>query len=240
MRKSISLVIWHFHDLLVQFVKLKIFALASVGPPLIKNLDGSGPTQEQLLERTQEVFRTWTELEEVYFNRIHISNQVEAMLSQLQSPLKLMYFYAAELRQPDVEYLSKSHHIHNLHSLTLEKNSLRGMGAEMTELVRNAYAIETLNIKDTEMQLHEKIGLMTCLQSSETINVIVLHETEDMVSSDGYQQLVELSCSMKNLKHFYIFPFCYKPFEIFFRQKAQELCEAILVAYKRTDIQLYY
>lgn len=235
------MVIWYFHELLKEFSELRIFALASVGPPLIKTLvEGSGPTEEQILQRTHEVFQCWVHLEEIYFNRIHISNQVAMMLSGLVNPLRVLYFYAAELREADISYIASSHHISNLRGLTIEKNNLRGMGYMLTTLAENASSMETLNLKDTEMHLHEKVNLLSRLNLSQTLKVLVLHESEDMVSTEGYENMVELACAIKNLSVFYVFPFCYKPFEIFYRHKAQESCEGIILANNRTDLALYY
>jgi hypothetical protein len=100
--------------------------------------------------------------------------------------------------------------------------------------------MEILNLRETNLVLDEKLSVISALHQSEKLHTLALYEQEDMLSSSGYQSMIELACAVESLKKFYVFPFNYKPFEIFHRQDVEEASELILIMNGRTDMQLYY
>ena len=88
--------------------------------------------------------------------------------------------------------------------------------------------------------LFEKKAIMETLQPLHKLHTLVLHETDDIVSTDGYKAIVELACLLTSLKEFYIFPFDYKPFELFYRELVEEICQDVLIENDRNDLELFY
>ncbi len=239
-RRCLTQIFWEFHQELKQLTQLTWFAMATCGPKLLKNLFAKNPTENELLLRAQDVFSCWSNLEELFFNRVMVPDQVESMLTCLPGKLKTLFFYASNLTQNDIGYLGRSHHIHCMTSLTIQGISLRGMSEELSLIAENAKCLESLTLKNNDLRLHEKISLITKLQRCPTLHTLVLYDNEDMVSTTGYEEIISMVCAIQNLKHFYIFPFNYPPFEIFYKVDVEAVCKAILAMNDRADINLYY
>lgn len=195
---------------------------------------------DEIFTRASISLSKWTQLSEVYFIGLVLTNQVAKLLGALVSNLKKLILYGCDLHCDDILYLSTCSHVPHLEELGLEYNNLRNMGTVMCDIAKRAETISILNLKETKMMLHEKVALLEALQFSETLNTLVLHEKEDMLSTEGYETLVEMACCIESLKEFYVFPFDYKPFEMFYRDSVEEACQEILSINDRTDLALYY
>ena len=206
----------------------------------MNSLGKNDPAPADILSRTVAVLAGWEWLQEVYLSHIVLTGHLKDWLGALKLPLAKLSLYNTSLDADDITYLSESsRHLATITELAIQHNNLRGLGHELCALVSKADVLRQLHLKETQLMLHEKTAIMTALQSPD-LKVIVLYEDEDMISTSGYETLVELACAIESLREFYVFPFNYRPFEIFYRHAVQEATQAIVAAHNRANLQLYY
>ena len=223
------------------FTNLVSFGLGTTGPKIESQLVGPDePSNEAVMEQCKEVLRHWNKLEVLQIVGVVMTRRLKNWLSALVEPLQKLSFYACKLVVEDVESLRKSHHLHGLTQLGLEKNNLKGCGQTICSIVKNTPNLELLNLRETFLEFDEKIAIVSSLCGCYKLETLALYEKEDMLPTNGYVEIVALACCIQNLKNFYIFPFNYQPFEAFYRQDVQQQCESILDLNQRTDIQMYY
>jgi len=205
----------------------------------MNSLSEDDPAPSAILSRTVDVLAGWEWLQEVYLSHIILTGQLSHWLGALKLPLSKLSLYNTGLDADDMTYLSECRHLATITELAIQHNNLRGLGHELSALVSRARALRQLHLKETQLMLHEKTAVMSALTSPH-VRVVIMHEDEDMISTSGYETLVQLACTVESLREFYVFPFNYRPFEIFYRHAVQEATQEILAAHDRTNLQLYY
>ena len=205
----------------------------------MNTLSDNDPTPADILSSTVDVVSSWKWLHEVYLSHIVLTGHLKDWLGALAQPLSKLSLYNTSLAADDIIYLSESPHLATITELAIQHNELRGLGHELCTLVSKMLRLRQLHLKETQLMLHEKTAIMTALRSP-CLDVLVLHEEEDMISTSGYETLVQLACNIGSLREFYVFPFNYRPFEIFYRHAVHEATQAIMAAHNRYNLQLYY
>ena len=240
-RKSMMLMMWELHKELKALKNLTKYVMGTSGPHVPQVLSFKCyPTPEKLLQRTVQVFQSWENLDELFYVGVVLTNQLKPILSALKKPLKKLQIYACKISFEDVVYLSTCHHLEHLIDLGLEYNNLVDKGHVVTTMVENCKQVDMLNLKETNLKVHEKLEILGALQGSNTLATLAMYENEDMVSTSAYQTLVEMACRIPNLTTFYIFPFNCKPFDVFFRADVEDSCKEILTRQNRQDLKLFY
>lgn len=230
---------WKLSHVMKTLTGLKKFGLGTSGPKM-KLLGESDPTSEELLQNSLEILGCWPNLKELYFIGLTMTCEVEQWLEAVCNPLEKLILYACKVSTADLEYLSQSNHLSALQELGMEHTNLRGMGGLLCEIIHNAPNLTLLNLKDSQLQLHEKTDILYALQTRQIIQTLLLFENEDMLSTAGYEVVTELACAITSLKSFYVFPFNYRPFEVFYRESVEQTCQTLLLKNKRTDLILHY
>ena len=230
---------WYAKEHLAQLHNLKSVYIATTGP-VVGYFGVDHPTMDEVFEKMSEIFSNWHFLEQFNTSRMVLTNKLPRLFGSLQYPLTNINLYAARLSKEDLSYLATSHHMGSLQQVELAYNDFRGMATELCDMLRNASSLTVLSLKMSEMQLHEKVQVMQALQSCPNLHKLAMYENEDMLSTAGYDTVIELACLLPWLKEFYIFPFQYKPFELFFRTTVYTSACRILDEQKRTDLKLLY
>ena len=208
--------------------------------PVMGYLGPEHPTGEELHLETVRIFSNWHCLCELYTSRVVLTDQVAGLLGALRQPLTKINLYSARLSGDDISYLARSHHIEHLQQIEIAYNDFRGKGEELCDMLRNASSLAVLGLKMSLLRLHEKIQVMQVLQNCLMLHTLAMYENEDMLSTSGYETIVDLACAVPSLQEFYIFPIEYKPFALFFRSAVWARCCEILCRQNRTDLKLFY
>ena len=235
-----SRIFYDFTEEFSQLSNIKIYGMAATGPNILAFSNPNEPREQEVLEATRSVYSNWKSLREIYYNKISLSNKFGAMLSNLQEPLKTIYCYHCYLTEDDIRYLAECHHAKTVETLILDYNNLGGFGKYICSFIGNAPHLKILNLKGTGLHEEERIEVLGALQACPNMDTLVLYEDDNMVSQECYETLVQLSCTLPNLKTFYIFPLRYEPFDQIYRETVVESCQQVLTASKRTDLALWY
>ena len=238
--RSVSRIFYDFSEEFSELINVHIYAMAATGPNILAFSQPNEPSEQQVLEATCYVHSKWKSLEEIYYNRVSLTNKLGPLLSNLQGPLKTIYCYHCYLNQNDISYLAHSHHAKAVEALTLDYNKLEGLGEHICSFVANAQSLKILHLKGTGLAEDERINLLCALQECPNIHTLVLYEDDNMVSMECYEMMVQLSCNLSALKTFYLFPLRYGPFDQIYRQSIVDSCQEILVTNNRLDIELWY
>lgn len=232
-----------FYDFSEEFSELSnvhVYGMAATGPNILAFSNPNEPGEQDVLEATCQVFSHWQSLQEVYYNRVSLTNKLGPLLSTLQKPLKTIYCYHCYLGEKDVKYLAESHHAKAVQTLILDYNTLEGFGEYICDFITNAPCLRILNLKGTDLTEEERINVLCALQTCPNMDTLVLYEEDNMVSTECYETMVQLACVLPNLKTFYLFPFRYEPFDQIYRKAVLDMCQEILISNERTDLQLWY
>ena len=169
-----------------------------------------------------------------------LTGQIRKFLEPLQKPLEKIIFYSCVLNLDDITYLSECKHLKALTELGLEYNNLEGMGDILCKLVKKTPNLHVFNLKETKLRPNEKLFLMYSLLNCSQLDTLVLYENEDYLSLEAYEAIIEAACLMDSLREFYIFPFDFKPFELFHKKIVDEVVEEILTINERENLQIFY
>ena len=233
-------VLGELHEHLARIPNLQKFVLGTTGPKMHFPLITSEPTLQKCMERTSVIFTQWNYLQDLELIDLDMSKKLEVWLSFLHKPLQRINLFACKLVKEDLTFLAKCHHLQNLNHLGLENNDLHGCTEELCDIAKSTPKLESLYLLETNLDLHEKLSVISTLHACKKLHTLALHEQDDMLSTSGYLSIVELACGIQSLKKLYAFPFNYRPFEIFYRKEVEDASELILFKNKRTDLHLYY
>ena len=156
----------HLQQTLSRYTGLEAFNSKSYGM--------YAPNQEKINKiemaiRTSEVFSHWTHLKELDLSGNPLTNMLEALLSSLELPLCKLSLSDTELNKEDLKYLSNSHHLVNLHMLTLDFNNLHSVVGVMIKLFRGLRTICHLRTRQCQLTYKDVVLLASCLEHSHTI-----------------------------------------------------------------------
>ena len=238
--RSMSRIFYDFAEEFSELSNVKIYGMAATGPNILAFSNPNEPGEQEILEATCEVYTHWKSVQEVYYNRISLTNKFGELLSSLQKPLKTIYCYHCYLTEKDIRYLADSHHAKAVETLILDYNNLGGLGEYICSFIASAPHLRILNLKGTELNEEERIEVLCALQACPNMDTLVLYEEDNMVSTECYETMVQLACALPNLKTFYLFPLRYKPFDQIYRETVVGSCQGILGASDRTDLELWY
>lgn len=199
------------------------------------------PTAEQLHLETVNIFSTWHCLQELNTSRVVLTDQLAGLLGALPQPLRKINFYAARLSANDLLYLAQSHHIQQLQQIELAYNDFGGKSEALCSMLRAAGKLVVLGLKMSLLKLHEKVQVLQVLSGRcHSLHTLAMFENEDMLSTAGYETVVQLASDIPSLAEFYVFPIDYKPFALFFRSHVWSFCEEILIKNNRKELKLFY
>ena len=238
--RSVSRIFYDFSEEFSELINIHIHAMAATGPNVLAFSQPNQPSEQEVLEATCRVHSHWKSLEEIYYNRVSLTNKLGPLLSNFRGPLKTIYCYHCYLNESDIRYLAESHHAKTVQVLTLDYNKLKGLGEYICSFVSNAPNLTILNLKGTGLDEDERINLLCALQACPNIHTLVLYEDDDMVSIQCYETMVQLACTLSALTTFFIFPLRYDPFDQIYRQSIVDTCQEILVTSDRSDLELWY
>ena len=230
---------WHMHDQLIRFHELTSMNISTTGPAMCYRGEDD-PSDADLLLATTQVFSAFHNLTELYFSKIILTKQLQYYFGALVTPLKCINLYAAKLDREDLVYMAHSHHIGSIVRMELAYNEFHDMCNELCHMLLQARQLEVLSLKMSMLEYHEKVAVMLVLTEQGVIKTLCMYENENMLSANGYNDIVELACDVKSLTEFYLWPYNYKPFELFFRPVVTESCQLIAKKRGRGDLKLLY
>ncbi len=238
--RSMSRIFYDFSEEFSQLANVHVYGMAATGPNVLAFSHLNDPGEQEVLKATCEVYSHWNLLKEVYYNRVSLSNKLEALLSVVPGPMKTIYCYHCYLMKNDLSYLAETHHAEGVENLNLEYNNLQGLSEYLCTFLRRAPHLKILNLKGTGMTEEERIGVLCALQECPDLDTLVLFEDDGMVSSECYQTMTQLACTLPNLKTFFMFPLRYEPFDKIYRKSVVNTCKTVLTDSGRNDLQLWY
>ena len=235
-RKSVAMAFYNFHNEFKQLSNITWFAWATSGPRVLR-LDVE---PDAILLRSVDVMHTWSNLSELFFNNVTLTNQVAPLLDAVAAPLRLLFFRCNYLNRADLAYLASCRHLAALRELTLEKMDLHPMNDHLATLAQNARRLTALNFQNINLDDEDKVNILLALQGSDLLKTLVLLDDDFFSLSDSYQLTVELACELPRLEVFYLFPLhCPVPSRGHMVH-AEEMCARILSERGRTDLIVAY
>ena len=181
-RKSIALVVWELRELLKSFPNMVMFGLGTSGPRFRTLLSEHDPSPEQVLHCSMDVLGSWHHLQELYFIGVSLREELGDLLEAVHCPLRRITLHSCGLVREDVQYLVGSKHCGSVVELGLQFNKLTRMASELCELSLNARHLKRLDLKETLLEVEEKIAVLSALSMCSQIEALYLYENEDMLT----------------------------------------------------------
>lgn len=197
------------------------------------------PDKGAICRRATDFFCCWSNLVEVHFIGIVLTEQVSTLLHSLSPHLASLTMHGCSINHNDIQALGLSRQITHLSHLGLEYNKLSGCGPLLHNALIQAENLKTLNIRETFLNCDDRLGIMYALSHLKYLTTLVMYEKESMLSLEHYEEIIEASCRLLSLKEFYLFPFNYQILENFYRSEIDQMIDNALLKYHRNIAYFY-
>ena len=181
------------------------------------------------------------QLEDLLLTGLMLGGQIPALLQCLHNPLKMLKLFNCDLKREDILFLSTCNYFQQLTHLDIERNSISDCGKDISVLVQNTPCLQHLNLRDTQLELEDKLRILTQLSKSPHMKILSIYDTEQCLPVESYSELVRLACDVTSLQELYICPF-YNRNEAFehIRADVSKTIENQLEKLHRNNLKIFY